>query len=53
MKSIKNKFVLGDFYTKNSLSEIIQEPNLKLVRKVYDDMKSYLKKHRTKFFEKN
>ena len=23
------------------------------LRKVYDDMKSYLKKHRTKFFEKN
>lgn len=23
------------------------------LRKVYDDMKSYLKKHRAKFFEKN
>ena len=23
------------------------------LRKVYDDMKSYLKKHRTKFFEQN
>ena len=29
---IKNKFTLGNFYTKNSLSEIIEEPNLKLVR---------------------
>ncbi len=30
--SIKNKFVLGDFYTKTTMSEIIEEPNLKLVR---------------------
>lgn len=30
--SIKNKFIIGDFYTKNTLSEIIEEPNLKPVR---------------------
>ena len=30
--SMRNKLILGNFYTKNSLSEIIQEPNLKLVR---------------------
>ena len=29
---IKNKFNLGNFYSKKSLSEIINEPNLKLVR---------------------
>ena len=30
--SIKDKFKLGDFYSKKTLSEIINEPNLKLVR---------------------
>ena len=30
--SIKDKFILGDFYSKKTLSEIINEPNLKLVR---------------------
>ena len=30
--SIKDKFKLGDFYSKKILSEIINEPNLKLVR---------------------
>ena len=30
--SIINKFTLGSYYTKTSLSEIIEEPNLKLVR---------------------
>ena len=30
--SLKDKFNLGGFYSKKSLSEIINEPNLKLVR---------------------
>ena len=30
--SIKDKFRLGDFYSEKTLSEIINEPNLKLVR---------------------
>ena len=30
--SLKNKFSIGGFYTKYSLSEIIKEPNLELVR---------------------
>ena len=30
--SIKDKFKLGDFYSKKTLSEIINEPNLKQVR---------------------
>ncbi len=30
--SIKDKFKLGDFYSKKVLSKIINEPNLKLVR---------------------
>ena len=30
--SLSSKFTVGDFYTKSSLSDLIEEPNLKIVR---------------------
>ena len=30
--SLSIKFTVGDFYTKSSLSDLIEEPNLKIVR---------------------
>jgi len=44
--SLSSKFTVGDFYTKSSLSDLIEEPNLKIVREgLY-----YCKKSRSTLF---